>query len=108
MSGGQLEEERFDAVIARIRADFPRLRVEVQKDHKEVEAIATLPVQPGLTFALGVNLQNGDELHLTAGNFWAEWFPCGDQRVFDDSARRSSVFCRGITASLSPMYSTDP
>ena len=79
-----VEVERFDALVDQIRAAFPTIRVEVRKDHPHVEAIAKLPVQPGLDFELSFNLQNRDELHLNAGHhFWVEWFPCGEQRVFD-------------------------
>jgi hypothetical protein len=30
-----------------------------------------------LKFDINLNLQ-GDELHLSAGHFWVEWFPCDD------------------------------
>jgi hypothetical protein len=80
----RVEVERFDAVVDRIRAAFPRLRVEVRKDQPHVHAIAELPVQPGVDFEISFNLQNRDELHLNAGHhFWVEWFPCGKQEVFD-------------------------
>jgi hypothetical protein len=76
--------ERFDAVVDRIRAVFPRLRVEVRKDQPHAHATAELLVQPGLDFEISFNLQNRDELHLSAGHhFWVEWFPSGKQEVFD-------------------------
>ena len=43
-----------------------------------VELSIDIPVQPGLTYAVHLNLQNGDELHFGVGNFWLEWFPCTD------------------------------
>jgi hypothetical protein len=83
MEARHVEVERFDAVVDRIRAVFPKLRVDVRKDHPHVHAIADLPVQPGLEFEISFNLQNRDELHLNAGrHFWVEWFPCGQQEVF--------------------------
>jgi hypothetical protein len=33
------------------------------------------PEQAGLSFAVSLNLQNVDELHLSAPGFWVEWFP---------------------------------
>ena len=35
-----------------------------------------IPPQPGLLFDVSLNLQNLDELHLTASALWVEWFPC--------------------------------
>ena len=42
-----------------------------------------IPQQPGLDFDLRINLQNLDEMHMSAGALWVEWFPCGDQEVFN-------------------------
>lgn len=77
------EIERFDQAIQIIRDRFPQLRIEIDQDHPHVDALAEIPQQPGLDFDVGINLQNADELHLTAGHLWVEWFPCGDQEVFD-------------------------
>jgi hypothetical protein len=35
-----------------------------------------IPAQPGLRFDVELNLQNRDELHVSAGALWVEWFPC--------------------------------
>ena len=37
------------------------------------------------------NLQNADELHFNIGDhFWMEWFPCGDEEMFE-------LYCRALT-----------
>lgn len=84
MDTRKTEFERFEQALEQIRAAFPSLRIEIARDHQHVEALADIPRQAGLDFDVGINLQNADELHLTAGShFWVEWFPCGDQEVFD-------------------------
>ena len=79
----KVERERFEEVLAMVRSEFPRLTVVVDRDHPHVDAMAELPVQPGLDFLVNFNLQ-GDELHLGSSHFWCEWFPCGSQRVHDE------------------------
>lgn len=66
-----------------VRREFPLLRIEVETDHSELHAMAEIPAQDGLGFGVQINLQNNDELHLCVSHFWVEWFPCGDQEVFD-------------------------
>lgn len=84
MNERNLEIERFEQAVQRIRGEFPSLRVDVTRDHPHVEAMAELPKQTGLDFEVSINLQNQDELHLNAGDhFWVEWFPCGDDEVFE-------------------------
>lgn len=41
-----------------------------------------LEVRQGLPFDLSLYL-DGDELHINAGSFWVEWFPCERQDVQD-------------------------
>jgi len=78
----RVELERFDEVLAIVRREFPHLAIEVDRNHKQVDAIADLPPQPGLDFLVSFNLQ-GDALHLHASKLWVEMFPCGKQRVFE-------------------------
>ena len=79
----RLEIERFNEAVERIRQTFPNLRIEIASDHPHVNASLDIPAQPGLAFDVNINLQN-DELHLSAGEFWVEWFPCGDTAVFEN------------------------
>lgn len=58
-----------------IRDAFPHLSMRLDHDPPNVDLNMDIPEQPGLTFDMNVNLQ-GDELHLNAGAFWLEWFPC--------------------------------
>lgn len=91
------ELERFDQAVALLRRDFPSLTVAVERDHPHVDALAELPVQPGLDFPVDFNLQNGDELHLNVARFWVGWFPCGQAEVFD-------AFVEALTGILSGRY----
>lgn len=63
-----------------IRARFPQLQMKIATDDPDAEITLDAPEQPGLEFRLHLRLQ-GDELHLMAGAFWLEWFPCGDPEV---------------------------
>jgi hypothetical protein len=75
---------RLEEVLATLRRRFPSLAVDRCADAPGVDALVRLPVQTGLEVEIDLSLQNNDELHLTAGHFWVEWFPCHDQRIFDD------------------------
>jgi hypothetical protein len=77
-----VEAERFAEAVAAIRARFPTLHIDVEAEPRDVDALATIPAQGGLEFEVGMNLQNLDELHLTASHLWVEWFPCGEPAVF--------------------------
>jgi hypothetical protein len=74
-------QERFATVLATIRARFPHLQIETTPENPREDAHATLPAQPGLSFAIDLSLQ-GDELHIVAGSFWVEWFPCHNDRKY--------------------------
>jgi len=52
----------------------------LQEEHPHVDLNMDVRKQPGLSFDVNVNLQ-GDELHLSAGAFWLEWFPCTDPEI---------------------------
>jgi hypothetical protein len=49
--------------------------MELQLEHSHVDLSMDVPHQQELIFDVNLNLQ-GDELHLSAGSFWLEWFPC--------------------------------
>ena len=66
----------FQAALAELRTRFPWLVVREVPDHPQVDAFAEIPVQPGLSLPVQINLQNADELHLVASHLWVEWFPC--------------------------------
>lgn len=65
-----------------IRDSFPRLSMRLDEDPPEVDLAMHIPQQPGLAFDMNLNLQ-GDELHLSAGAFWLEWFPCAKADVVE-------------------------
>ena len=58
-----------------IASHFPSLQM-IEDKNAQVEISITIPVQPGLKQKVWLCLQNGDELHFAASNFWLEWFPC--------------------------------
>jgi hypothetical protein len=72
--------EEIAALFASIQSAFPALAMQLERSHPEVELLLEIPKQPGLSFGVSLNLQ-GDELHLNAGSFWLEWFPCTKHEV---------------------------
>lgn len=71
--------KQFDIAVStfeKIRAAFPKLMMNLDFHHKHVDLAMNIPVQPGLSFDVFLNLQNLDELHLEASAFWVGWFPC--------------------------------
>jgi hypothetical protein len=63
-------------VFEEIRAKNPALQMDLDRNPKGMLLEMRIPKQPGLAFTVELNLQNSDELHLVAGPFWCEWFPC--------------------------------
>jgi hypothetical protein len=64
------------AVFEAIRAAFPHLKMDLERDKKQVEVRMNIPCQRGLVFDLKVNLR-GDELQLCAGACRLfRWSPC--------------------------------
>jgi hypothetical protein len=61
----------------KISTMYPALQMRVHNDDP-VELSMDIPQQLGLKYKINLNLQNTDELHISAGNFWLEWFPCTD------------------------------
>ena len=77
------------AAFGEIAASFPRLEM-IEEAHVQVEMDLHLPVQPGLKHRVWLSFQNSDELHLSVGHFWCEWFPCTDEarvRAYVDAVR---------------------
>lgn len=68
------------AAFEEIRAAFPHLRMIIDESPTDVDLAMAIAEQPGLNFALELNLQ-GDELHLSVGAFWLRWIPCDDPHV---------------------------
>lgn len=77
----------FQSAVAELRSRFPWLAVQEVADSPEVDALVEIPVQPGLSFAIRLNLQNRDELHLVASHLWVEWFPCTTAETRDAFVR---------------------
>lgn len=65
----------------RIREAFPTITMNLDHESEGFELFLDIPAQEGLRFAISLNLQNEDELHLNAGALWVSWFPCDDESV---------------------------
>lgn len=74
----------FNEVSDHLRRTFPDLAFHVNYEHHDVDAALDIPRQPGLSFDVHINLQNLDEIHLSAEDLWVDWFPCGEQEVMDE------------------------
>jgi hypothetical protein len=77
------EFEIASATFEKIRAAFPALTMNLDLHPAHVELAMDIPVQPGLSFKVWLDFQNGDELTLSASRFWYEWFPCTNQKIVD-------------------------
>jgi hypothetical protein len=71
----EVDRSAMIRLFEEIRDAFPQLSMRLDHDPPNVDLNMDIPEQPGLTFDMNLNLQ-GDELHLNAGAFWLEWFPC--------------------------------
>jgi len=67
-------------IAERIKHEFSALSLEINLDDPNVDWSINIPKQSGLTFDLHLNRQ-GDELHLSVGGFWLEWFPLEQSQV---------------------------
>src|SRR5580765_4235390 len=56
-----------------------------------------IPAQPGLCFDVNLNLQNLDELHLSASALWVEWFPC-------TNLEKVAEYCEAVSGLLSGRF----
>jgi hypothetical protein len=82
-----MQTQQYDIAIStfeRIRAAFPALAMNLDSHHKQVDLAMDIPAQPGLSFDVHLNLQNGDELHLSASVLWVEWFPCTNPKKVEE------------------------
>jgi hypothetical protein len=75
-----VNREAVVALFQELQAAFRNLEMDLQREDPHLDVSMDIPQQPGLGFFVNVNLQ-GDELHLTAGHFWLEWFPCTDPAI---------------------------
>ncbi|VXB06968.1 conserved hypothetical protein [Luteimonas sp. 9C] len=92
-------EEIARAAFAEIGARFPHLKVTEEFDIP-VEISLRLAVQDGLKHEVSLGLQNDDELHMSVGHFWCEWFPCTDPDNVRDFIDAVSGFLAGTYRSL--------
>jgi hypothetical protein len=75
-----VDRGKMVALFEGLRAAFPALTMRLELENPNVDLNMDVPRQVGLAFPMNFNLQ-GDELHLSAGAFWLEWFPCTDSDV---------------------------
>ncbi|MHC4779458.1 MAG: hypothetical protein ACYTFG_12870, partial [Planctomycetota bacterium] len=75
-----------------IRRTFPSLSRELDEDPRNIDLEMRIHEQAGAVFEIGPDRQ-GEEMHLTAGAFWLEWFPCRRESV-------SSAFFGAVTGLL--------
>ena len=86
----------FEAVVTRLQAEFPQLEGSYTDPSPVVDRAYDIPVQPGLTTGVHLNLQNEDELHLNIGpHFWCEWFSCERAEVVADYVDSVAGFLAG-------------
>ena len=69
-----------ERIFRRLQSDFSALNMRLDLKPSQVDMELDIPQQEGLTVHVNLNLQ-GDELHMNAGVFWLEWFPCGEEFV---------------------------
>ena len=67
-----------------IQAEFPRLTMQVNTSVPYLDVSVEALRQPGLDFDVFMNLQNNDELHLCAEQFWCSWFPISNASRMQD------------------------
>jgi hypothetical protein len=77
-----VDREAIVRLFRELQDAFPHLRMQLQLQDRHVDLNMDIPPQPGLAFFVNLNLQ-GDELHLSAGSFWLEWFPCTRPAIVD-------------------------
>ena len=86
----KIAEEAFQ----RIGKQLPSLKMN-RNTSAPVELSIDIPIQPGLKYAVNLNLQNRDELHFSVENFWLEWFPCTEPSKVDAYVDAVSGFLSG-------------
>lgn len=81
------ETEQYRIALStfeRIHSKFPSLSMKLDLRPHPVELAMDIPMQPGLSFDMSLNLQNRDELHLNASALWVEWFPCTNPKKVEE------------------------
>ncbi len=78
-----VNQDEIVQLLNEIRNAFPHLEMKMEHDRPDVDLNLDIPQQDGLKFNVNVNLQ-GDELHLSAGHFWLEWFPCSNLHIVEE------------------------
>ncbi len=74
-----MQTKQFEIALStfeKIQAAFPALSMKLDLHPAHVDLAMEIPAQSGLSFNVDLNLQNLDELHLSASALWYEWFPC--------------------------------
>jgi len=71
------DKQEIVKLFKAIQAEFPHLDMPLEYDHPHLDLNMDIPRQEGLAFDINVYL-DGDELHLCAGCFRLEWFPCNE------------------------------
>lgn len=78
-----MQTKQFEIALCtfeKIQAAFPALSMKLDLHPAQVDLAMEIPAQSGLPFDVHLNLQNLDELHLSASALWYEWFPCTNPR----------------------------
>ena len=90
-----------------MRSSFPDLATDLDSDvvHEYEDIEMRIPAQHRLGFDMTLQLQ-GDELHIFAGAFWLEWFPCTRSDVLMRTAGQSSAFYQASTGYVSITLAT--
>jgi hypothetical protein len=83
-----------EKVFRRIQELFPALEMN-RNDAEPTGLTVDIPAQPGLGYAVGLSLQNGDELHFSVEHFRLAWFPCTDPSVVEEYVDAVSGFLAG-------------
>ena len=80
MTSRVVDKEKILHLFTDLQSAFPHVEMKLERNHPHVDLNMDIPQQNDLKFTINVNLQ-GDELHLCAGHFWLEWFPCHNADV---------------------------
>ena len=67
-------------LFKRIQDDFPNLTMRLDMKPINVDMGLEIPEQNGLLVPVNLSLQS-DELHMNAGSFCLEWFPCQEEFI---------------------------
>lgn len=71
-----IQTKQYETALStfeRVRAAFPALAMNLDLHPEHVELALDIPAQPGLSFDVDLNLQNLDELHLSASALWVPY-----------------------------------